>query len=72
MVSLVGSWRLPGSRRPRVFIMVLVSCDNFDADRQRQSVPRVYVRTSEMFVFTISPGFVDLIVWAQLNSDAID
>ncbi len=52
--------------------MVRVGCDNFDADRHRQSVPRVYVRTSEMFVFTISPGFVNLIVWAQFNLDDID
>ena len=72
-VSLVGCWRLPlKSRRRRVFIMVRVGCGKFDADRCRISVQRVYARTKEMFVFTVSPCFVNRIVRAQYNPDDID
>jgi hypothetical protein len=52
--------------------MVSFGCDEFDADRGRRSVLQVYVRTSELFVFTISPDFVNLIVRAPFNSDDID
>jgi hypothetical protein len=72
MVSLVGCCRFPGSRRRRVFIMVSFGCDEFDAGRLRRLVPQVYVRTSELFVLKISPGFVNLIVRAPFNSDDID
>ncbi len=52
--------------------MVSFGCDEFGTGRLRRLVPQVYVRTLELFVFTISPGFVNRIVRAPLDSDDTD
>jgi hypothetical protein len=52
--------------------MVSFGCDEFHADRRRRSVPQVYVITSKLFLFTVSPGFVNLVVWALFTTYDID
>jgi hypothetical protein len=61
-----------GSNSSPSFAMAAIVVMTFRADGSRRSVPRAYVRKSDVVVVKNSPCQVDLVVWTLFPTDGID
>jgi hypothetical protein len=61
-----------GSNSGPSFAMAAIVVMTFHADGSRRSVPRSYVRKSDVVVVKNSPCQVDLVVWALFLTDRTD